>query len=88
MRKTEPLIYAGHIRMFLKENSQILAYERFLAGQSAKLLVFTNFYGKSCEAQLPEQYQNQRAHVILSNYDCLQLKRRMTYLFFAASNNN
>lgn len=69
LRKTEPLIYAGHIRMFLKEDSQILAYERFLAGQSSKLLVFTNFYGKPCETQLPEQYQNQRAHVILSNYD-------------------
>ena len=51
LRKTEPLIYARHIRMFLKENSQILAYERFLAGQSAKLLV-------SMESHVKRSYQS------------------------------
>lgn len=80
LRKNEPLISDGHIKMFLKDDPQILAYERFLENKNDKLLVFTNFYGKKHIVQLPEKYQNKHVQVIISNYKQtnLSLNERLT----------
>jgi trehalose-6-phosphate hydrolase len=68
LRKHEQLISDGHIRMFLKDDPQIFAYERFLKDEAKKILVFTNFYGTNHVALLPEQYQNKNYQLVLSNY--------------------
>ena len=34
-----------------------------------KLLVFTNFYGKECQAKLPKEYVNKNYQVLISNYE-------------------
>ena len=68
LRKHEQLISDGHIRMFLKDDPQIFAYERFLKDEAKKILVFTNFYGTDHVAPLPEQYQNKNYQLVLSNY--------------------
>lgn len=69
LRKSEKLISDGHIKMFLKDDSQIFAYERYLDDQDEKLLVFTNFYGKDHTAELPEEYQDKDVEVLINNYD-------------------
>lgn len=69
LRKSEELISDGHIKMFLKEDKHIFAYERFLDNSNDKLLVFTNFYGTDYEAELPLEYQGKKADVVISNYD-------------------
>ena len=69
LRKSEKLISDGHIKMFLNDDPQILAYERYLSDSDEKLLVFTNFYGKKHSAKLPEKYQNKDYQVLISNYD-------------------
>ena len=45
LRKTEPLIYAGHFKELLADDKQVFAYERYLDDSSEKLVVFNNFYG-------------------------------------------
>ncbi len=69
LRKGEKLISDGHIKMFLKDDPQIFAYERYLDNSDEKLLVFTNFYGKDHEAEFPKEYQRKDYQVLLSNYD-------------------
>ncbi|RVU72337.1 MULTISPECIES: alpha,alpha-phosphotrehalase [Lactobacillus] len=69
LRKSEPLISDGHIKMFLKDDTQVFAYERNLDDSSQKLLVFTNFYGRSCEVNLPKAYVGKNYRLLLSNYD-------------------
>lgn len=68
LRKKERLISDGHIKMFLKDDLQVLAYERYLDDEKEKILVFTNFYAKSHEVILPKEYQNNNCQVLLSNY--------------------
>lgn len=68
LRRSEDLISNGHIKMFLKDDPQIFAYERYLNGKPNRLLVFTNFYGKEHTALLPKEYQNQKYHVLIGNY--------------------
>lgn len=69
LRKSEQLISDGHIKMFLKNDPQIFAYKRYLDDSDKKLLVFTNFYGKGCNAELPKEYQDKKCKVLISNYD-------------------
>ena len=69
LRKNEKLISDGHIKMFLKDHPQVFAYERFLDNSDKKLLVFTNFYGKECQAKLPKEYVNKNYQVLISNYE-------------------
>lgn len=69
LRHNEELISDGHIRMFLKDDPQVLAYERFLDDQPSKLLVFNNFYGQSHTVTLPKAFQKQAAQIVISNYD-------------------
>jgi trehalose-6-phosphate hydrolase len=69
LRKSEKLISDGHIKMFLGDDPQIFAYERYLEDSDEKLLVFTNFYGKKHSAKLPEKYQGKDYQVLLSNHD-------------------
>lgn len=55
--------------MFLKDDPQVFAYERYLKDSDKKLLVFTNFYGKEHSVKLPEEYQNKEYQVLINNYD-------------------
>lgn len=74
LRKSEKLISDGHIKMFLKDDPQIFAYERYLEDSDEKLLVFTNFYSKEHTAKVPEKYQDKDFQVLLSNYDAVNGK--------------
>jgi trehalose-6-phosphate hydrolase len=66
LRKTEPLIYQGHIKPLWQEHPQIFGYLRYLKQQ--KLLVITNFYGQQTDIQLPVEFAKSDCQVLLSNY--------------------
>ena len=66
LRKTEPLIYQGHIRPLWTDHPQVMGYLRYLKQQC--LLVITNFYGKSTQVILPPELQQQSCQVLLTNY--------------------
>ncbi|KRM89320.1 alpha,alpha-phosphotrehalase [Liquorilactobacillus vini] len=66
LRKTEPLIYQGHIRPLWIDHPQVMGYLRYLKQQC--LLVITNFYGKSTQVILPPELQQQSCQVLLTNY--------------------
>lgn len=68
LRKNEELISDGHIKMFLKDDQQVFAYERYLDSKDEKMLVFTNFYGKEHSVILPEEYQGKDYELLLDNY--------------------
>lgn len=67
LRKTEPLISDGHIKMFLQKDPQVLAYRRFMDGESHQILVFTNFYGTKHLVNVPVEYQAHQYQVLISN---------------------
>lgn len=62
------LISDGHIQMVLKDDPQVLGYERYLDGRRKKLLVLTNFYGSEHEVALPEEVRGLAARILISNY--------------------
>ncbi|WEV50520.1 alpha,alpha-phosphotrehalase [Lactobacillus sp. ESL0731] len=68
LRKHEDLISDGHIKMFLKSDQSVLAYERYLDDDSPKILVFNNFYGQEHVVSVPEEYCNRTYQVLISNY--------------------
>lgn len=68
LRKHEDLISDGHIKMFLKSDQHILAYERYIDDNADRILVFNNFYSTEYVVQLPEEYCNQTYQVLISNY--------------------
>ncbi|WP_281166044.1 alpha,alpha-phosphotrehalase [Liquorilactobacillus sicerae] len=66
LRKTEPLIYQGHIQPLWADHPQVMGYMRYLNQQ--QLLVITNFYGQLTQVTLPQQLQQQACQVLLTNY--------------------
>ena len=68
LRKTEPLVYAGHFKELLPDNKQVFAYERYLDDSTEKLVVFNNFYGNEVTVDLPAQYQNKDCTILVDNY--------------------
>ncbi|WEV39765.1 alpha,alpha-phosphotrehalase [Lactobacillus sp. ESL0681] len=74
LRKQEELISAGHIKMFLKEDRQVFAYERFLTKGQKVLLVLTNFYGQEHTVKVPDKFQNKPFTVLISNYQVTDFK--------------
>lgn len=68
LRKTEPLIYAGHFKELLPDNKQVFAYERYLDDSTEKLVVFNNFYSNEVTVDLPAQYQNKDCTMLVDNY--------------------
>lgn len=68
LRKSEELISDGHIKMFLKNDPQVFAYVRYLQQQPQKIVVFSNFYGKKHEVELPDDLKNQHGEILISNY--------------------
>ena len=69
LRKTEKLISEGHIKPFLMEHPQVMAYERYLDDSNEKILVFANFYGKDTEVKVPVSYLNKAGQILIQNYD-------------------
>lgn len=67
LRKSERLISDGHIKMFLKDDPQVFAYQRYLDDSSDRLLVFTNFYGKARQVTVPEEFQGCDCQLLISN---------------------
>lgn len=68
LRKTEPLIYAGHFKELLADDKQVFAYERYLDDSSEKLVVFNNFYGTEVTVDLPAEYQDKECTTLIDNY--------------------
>lgn len=68
LRKTEPLVYAGHFKELLPDNKQVFAYERYLDDSTEKLVVFNNFYSNEVTVDLPAQYQNKDCTMLVDNY--------------------
>ena len=68
LRKTEPLIYAGHFKELLPDNKQVFAYERYLDDSTKKLVVFNNFYGNEVTVDLPAEYQDKGCTTLVDNY--------------------
>ena len=68
LRKTEPLIYAGHFKELLPDNKQVFAYERYLDDSTEKLVVFNNFYGNEVTVDLPAEYQDKGCTTLVDNY--------------------
>lgn len=68
LRKTEPLIYAGHFKELLPDNKQVFAYERYLDDSNEKLVVFNNFYGNEVTVDLPAEYQDKNCTTLVDNY--------------------
>lgn len=68
LRKTEPLIYAGHFKELLPNNKQVFAYERYLDDSNEKLVVFNNFYGNEVTVDLPAEYQDKDCTTLVDNY--------------------
>ena len=68
LRKTEPLIYAGHFKELLADNKQVFAYERYLDNSPEKLVVFNNFYGTEVTVDLPAEYQDKECTTLIDNY--------------------
>lgn len=68
LRKTEPLIYAGHFKELLPDNKQVFAYERYLDDSTEKLVIFNNFYGNKVTVDLPAEYQDKDCTTLVDNY--------------------
>ena len=68
LRKTEPLIYAGHFKELLPDNKQVFAYERYLDNSNEKLVVFNNFYSNEVTVDLPAEYQDKDCTTLVDNY--------------------
>lgn len=68
LRKTEPLIYAGHFKELLPDNKQVFAYERYLDDSNEKLVVFNNFYGNEVTVDLLAEYQDKDCTTLVDNY--------------------
>lgn len=68
LRKTEPLISEGHFKAHLEDDAQVFAYERWLADQPARLLVFNNFYGKPTTVKVPTAWQGKTVTKLIGNY--------------------
>ena len=68
LRKTEPLIYAGHFKELLPDNKQVFAYERYLDDSNEKLVVFNNFYSNEVTVDLPAEYQDKDCTTLVDNY--------------------
>lgn len=67
LRKNEPLIYDGHFKAELEDHSQVFAYQRYLEGQTEKLLVLNNFYGKETTIEVPAEFVGRTAEVLINN---------------------
>ena len=68
LRKTEPLIYAGHFKELLPDNKQVFAYERYLDDSNEKVVVFNNFYSNEVTVDLPAEYQDKDCTTLVDNY--------------------
>ena len=68
LRKTEPLVYAGHFKELLPDNKQVFAYERYLDDSNEKLVVFNNFYGNEVTVDLPAEYKDKDCTTLVDNY--------------------
>ncbi|MBL1057195.1 alpha,alpha-phosphotrehalase [Ligilactobacillus salivarius] len=68
LRKTEPLVYAGHFKELLPDNKQVFAYERYLDDSTEKLVVFNNFYGNEVTVDLSAEHQDKDCTTLIDNY--------------------
>ncbi|MBP2058407.1 trehalose-6-phosphate hydrolase [Lactobacillus colini] len=67
LRKSVDLISDGHIKGFLMEDRQVLAYERYLDDSNEKLIVLCNFYGQETQVNLPSEYVGRDAEILIQN---------------------
>ena len=82
LRRQEPLIQQGVYRQLLPEHEQVWIYLRESESAHERLLVVNNFYGTSCEVELPERVIDtaSRQRVVISNYPDCEPRGRQLYL--------
>lgn len=79
LRRKEELITHGHIKMFLHDDDQVFAYERYLDNSDEKIIVITNFYGKDKTIEISDKFLKQNSELLLTNYrDNTKLEKAMT----------
>ncbi|MDQ0151040.1 alpha,alpha-phosphotrehalase [Eubacterium multiforme] len=71
LRRTYEIISNGKIKPILKNDKNILAYERIL--NNNKLIVFCNFYGNEANISLKE-YDLKSSEILISNYGDFEVK--------------
>ena len=71
LRRTYEIISNGKIKPILKNDKNILAYERIL--NNNKLIVFCNFYGNEANISLKE-YNLKSSEILISNYEDFEVK--------------
>lgn len=67
LRKTERLVSDGHIKMFLKDDPEVFAYQRYLDDSNERLLVFANFYSRHHLLAIPDEFQDKPCQLLISN---------------------
>lgn len=68
LRKTEKLISDGHIKPLLQDHDSVMAYERYLDDSKQKIIVLANFFDKETKVQIPAEFAQNKAKVLISNY--------------------
>lgn len=71
LRKMYPIISEGNIKEILKENNNVLAYERTF--ENKKLIVICNFYENELSISL-NNYDLTNSEVLISNYDDFKVR--------------
>lgn len=66
LRKDYPIVVYGSYELLYPEHDKIYAYERIL-GQE-KLLVVCNFAGEAMDLEIPAEFVEKSAKLLISNY--------------------
>ncbi|WP_123436391.1 alpha-glucosidase C-terminal domain-containing protein, partial [Pseudomonas brassicacearum] len=80
LRRSESLITDGLYQQLLPEHPQVWAYVR--EGDAERLLVVNNFYGTTCEVELPATVisESMGQRLLISNYADGPLRKRQVTL--------
>ncbi|WP_372383882.1 alpha,alpha-phosphotrehalase [Vibrio sp. BS-M-Sm-2] len=71
LRKEVPVITHGSYKDLLPEHPSVFAYSRETDGQT--LLCVNNYYGEACQVELSNEFELDKAQLLLGNYSNEQL---------------
>ncbi|ROQ86960.1 alpha,alpha-phosphotrehalase [Vibrio crassostreae] len=66
LRKEVPVITHGSYKDLLPEHPSVFAYSRETDSQT--LLCINNYYGEACQVELPNEFELDKAQLLLGNY--------------------
>ncbi len=75
LRKEHAIIVYGTYELLLPDHASVYAYTRALDGE--KLLTVCNFSSETQECQVPEEFANGQAKLLISNYEQGELKEKI-----------